>query len=187
MNTHQSAQSGFAYAHIFENEERGIERGLFWNFYLDLSTGDEDTGDAIQSLSCDWLSFPPRRWSEMTGAALADCKRPDLVECTAYRDGEHHWIKLEDLRIRSVQASGDFDIELVGLLCSTDAGSEPDLNLVIQAKIQFQGIFVVPANLKPPPTTLAAAAKIAGSVTDIEFYEAPLWDRFRYVFRPRVP
>jgi len=186
VNTQTSEHGGFVYAHIFENEAHGIARGLFWNIFIQMAANREEGSFAIQSLSCEWLSFPVGPWSQLCGLTLADCIQPNLVECTVYRDGEHHWVQLEDLRILAVEANGNFEIELVGSIPAADAGTEADLNLTIGASLPFQGIFVVPSNLKPPPSTPLAASEIVQSFTDIGAYEAPVWDRFRYVFRPRL-
>lgn len=174
------------YGHVFENLRTGLGRDLFWNIFIDLQQGGDDVDGAIQSISCDWLTFAARRWSDLNGLSLSDCRQPNLVECSVYRDSEHQWARLESLSIRSGAGLGQSSLTLSLAASSATVGATSAVQLDVECELRFEGIVVVPANLTPSPTTTEEAAKIVAEFADLAALQSPIWDRFRYVFRPSV-
>ena len=172
------------HGHVFENPRTGLDRNLFWNLFIDLGQDGEEDAGAIQSISCDWLTFAARRWSDLDGASLSDCRQPALVECSIYRDAEHHWAHLDSLSIRSDAAAGKSTVSLTLHVPPGSNGVAAADMLAVECEVRFEGIIVVPGNFASPPATPDDAAKLVAEFADTGALRPPVWDRFRYVFGP---
>ncbi len=170
---------GTIYAHLYENARTGLARNLFWNLAITLA----DRTDRIESVQCEWLTFGARTWTDLGGLSLADCCNSELVECSYYRDNEHHWARLGALAFAAGRP-----LETLAVSLSAGAqtgGSRADLNL--ECPVAFEGFIVVPANLSPAPATPEEARRALEPYVDTKRLAKPIWDRFRYVFRPVEP
>ena len=178
--------SGTIYAHVFENLSAGIPRNLFWNLGIDLGLSSEEVADQIQSISCSWMTLAPRRWRDLDGLSLSDCLQPSIIECTFYRDSEHHWADLDAFSLRCTKEVGHLDMVLSLHTPSVTVDNESAIRMNVECEAIFDGIIVVPGNLKPSPTTPEEAIKVASEFADIGAFQEPIWDRFRYIFRPAL-
>jgi len=184
MRGHEAMRAGAAtiYGHVFENPRVGLVRNLFWNLFIDLDQSGEDGDGAIQSISCDWLTFAAHRWSDLDGVSLSDCRQPALIECSIYRDSEHHWAHLDSFSIRSGAAVDRSNVTLT-LHLPPESNSETAADrLDVECEVRFEGIIVVPGNFTSPPATPADAAILVAEFADLGALRPPIWDRFRYVF-----
>src|SRR5262245_921322 len=101
---------GLLWAHLFENKSAGMPRQTYWGLHV---SALQSNGSEVESINCDWLTFPVRHFGQIADVSLDDCLHPDLVECTVYRDAEHHLVKLERLAFEAAEAGNRFTARLV--------------------------------------------------------------------------
>jgi hypothetical protein len=178
------------YAYVAENPVDGVKRGLFWSLYVTLPRcddtepdGDEES-DSFRSFIIDGLAFPLRRWQELYGLSLANAVHLQLIQCSAYRDGEHHDAVLEKLQFLPRQDTDGFTASISMRVPPIRGLTMSEAHISITTELRFDGIFIVPANLNPAPCTPQEVSAMVAAFADLDGYEAPVWDRFRYVMRP---
>jgi hypothetical protein len=173
---------GLLWAHLFENQSMGVPRQTYWGLHVsDL----QSNGCEVESINCDWLTFPVRYLAQLANASRDDCLHPGLVECTVYRDAEHHLVKLQRLTFEGAAGDNELTARLV-LNIPSLAGETAASSLEIECPVRFEGLVVVPGGFQPPPTTAQDIAAIAAPFVDLEKFEAPVWDRFRYLLLPKT-
>jgi hypothetical protein len=61
-------------------------------------------------------------------------------------------------------------------------------NVVLEAEVEasFDGLIVVPDNLNPKPVTPDEATRALKPFADVSAYSSPMFDEFRWIFRPKV-
>ena len=66
------------------------------------------------------------------------------------------------------------------------AGGDENPEMLVQAEtdVTYEGLLIVPGNLKPKPVTPAEAAEVAAQFVDLDSFQAPELDRHRYRLRP---
>jgi hypothetical protein len=172
--------------HIFENESSGIPRGAFWSFDIDFEEVVFDEQPWLTSLQVEWLSWPIRDWRNLDHCTLANVQRPDLIESTIYLAGRHQEFRLDDVSLRHL-GSAEFELGLVGTFAVADlkGRTHGPSRKSFEARTRFTGAIVVPDNLFPKPNLAAAATTELNAFLNVATFEAPVWDRFRFVFPPR--
>ncbi|MES2833148.1 MAG: hypothetical protein V4707_00405 [Pseudomonadota bacterium] len=169
------------YGHLFENPRTGLERNIYWN--LSARTGWLPfTGRLI---GVEWLTFNVRSWTELNAADPADVLRPDRVEASAYIDGQHWSLDLDQLTLKRVGRSADFRIRLRGHVASDQPGPLPRFKFKIERKIRFTGIVVVPESLGLDPSSPEEASAAVSVFIQISNLTNPSpRGGFSYVLRP---
>jgi hypothetical protein len=109
---------------------------------------------------------------------------PRLVECTIYRDGEHHWAELDALAFEASAVGGELTVRAA--LRVSDVNSAVARPIDIQGVVRFEGVIVVPQSFEPVPRTPEDVASIAAPYVDLDALEPPVWDRFRYLLKPKL-
>src|SRR6266478_5239232 len=92
---------GELYAHVFENPSVGVSRNLFWNLRVEFAPVELDGEERDCSLACEWLVWPIRRWTDLSGLGIADVLHPEQVETSFYL-AEHSPARLHELRVTRV-------------------------------------------------------------------------------------
>src|SRR5262245_30579232 len=72
---------GTLLAHLFENRPVGLPRNVYWGLFLSELQGNERGAGEFESVGCDWVTFPVRRFTQLANLSLADCMHPSLIEC----------------------------------------------------------------------------------------------------------
>lgn len=183
-STDVHAVSGEIHAHLFENREAGVPRGLYWNLHLQcepVMSGGE-VWDC--SFAVEWMALDVDRFDALAGVTLARMRDADAIEASLYI-GEHHDVALDRLafdavdggRVR-VRAAGTVRIEGFDDL-DVDA-----CRFELDCDVAFDGVFVVPGNLFPKPGSLSEARDALSPYFDVATLDAGEFQRFKYVFPP---
>jgi len=167
--------SGQLYAHLLNGQ-------LYWTVSIDCEPIEIDEEQWPCGVVCEWLTFPVRRWQELSGLGLAQSSR---YEASFYL-AEHHSLALTVLSLTQIESQSLFRLQLEG---SFDLNGFGSLNgegypLSIDCLAQFSGIYVVPENVADRPSTPEAAGALLAKHFDISGLLFPVWDRFRFVFEP---
>ena len=178
---------GVLRAHLFENEPMGYARAIYWGLYVSELQSIGAQGDGVESINFDWLTFPARRAGQLANLSLDDCLQPNLVECTMYHDGEHHFAEAERLAFKAGAAGGEQLIARIAMHPLTTVRPATPTPFEIECPVRFEGLIVVPQSFDPPLRSPDDAARIAAPYIDLEEFDPPVWDRFRYLFKPKPP
>ncbi len=173
------------YAHVFENPDVGVARGLYWAVTVKCEP-IEWNGEAWPcSVTCEWLQWPIRRWQDLDGVSLQTAIAPLDAECSLYL-AEHNPVRIESLSIRREPNERKFLVGITGAveLFGFDELDGEDIPFFVQGSVEFDGIILIPDNLSPKPSTPTEAAGVVSEFVSVESLKEPRWDRFRYVFEP---
>ncbi|MBI1851485.1 MAG: hypothetical protein HYR85_14185 [Planctomycetes bacterium] len=177
-------ETGTLDAYIHENEKQGLARGLFWNLFIPFERVIVDGAEADTAVLVDWLTWPIRRWVELDGRASTNVLQPDLVEPFFYFF-EHHWATLERLTLRRASASTfDVDVALTVDVPRDDGSLERGVRVETRARVPFEGLIVVSENFEPRLASAEEVVSVASGFLDLEDFQPPRWDRFRWIFAP---
>ncbi|MGK7863741.1 hypothetical protein [Falsiroseomonas sp. E2-1-a4] len=171
-------------AHVFGPRD-DFTRSLFWVLRLgfEVQPDASEAQDAIQAVNCDWMTFPIQDWRRLDGCSAADFVRPSLVECSFYMNGEHFLAGVRSLSIEATSRHAEFCVSLdIDVPCGDDLDPLPPLHF--DAVVRFESCLVVPENLHPKVENEAEAAALLAGFTDLASLATPVWDRFRFVFKP---
>ncbi|NGM21386.1 hypothetical protein G3576_15285 [Roseomonas stagni] len=170
---------GYIYAHVARVHE-GADNQLFWGLHVAL-----DSSDHVLAVSCDWMTLAMASWRGLGELSLSDVVKPELMGCSFYIDGEHLLARLLSLSVTAGEKPATFHATLSMEVPTADGGASlPPLD--IEAALRFDGYIVVPGNITPPISDEEAATRLLGTLIDTTSVAAPVWDRFRFVFAPRL-
>jgi hypothetical protein len=177
---------GHCYCYLFENQLTGISRGVFWSFevsFEDLVVAGESWP---VSLLVEWLTWPIRDWRELERCTLASVERSGLPESSIYLGGAHQGFQLDDLSLTHLGCA-TFRLTVLGTFSVTDPTGQKHGPVCksLEASVPFTGAVVVPENLSSKPNTAIAATRELAAFLDTDAFDAPKWDRFRFVYPPR--
>lgn len=177
--------NGNMYAHIFENPNVGVARGLYWAVTVDCEPIEWNGEDWPCSVTCEWLQWPIRRWEEIDGVGLETTIAPVDAECSFYL-AEHNPVRIKSLSISREPNKNQFLVCISGAveLLGFDELDGEDIPFFVQGRVDFDGIILIPDNLSPKPSTPTDAIDILSEFLSMESLKEPRWDRFRYVFEP---
>ena len=163
----------------------GVARGLYWSLTLPCASVEWEGEEWETSLACEWLRWPVRNWTQLNGASLVSAVHPEEAECSFYF-AEHHPVKLEALSIVRVQGTLRFQVQARGSLDLNGHGhlDGREIQFSLEGEAEFEGLIVVPDNLFPKPINPLEASAALSPFIDLDNFEPPEWDRFRYVLAP---
>lgn len=170
---------GILWAYLCENKSVGLHRDVYWGLSLSELHGKEVEAGELEAINCEWLTFPVRRLVQLTEISLDDCLHPNLVECSIYLNSEHHLVRLESLSFKGITSDAELTVH-----AALSPNSGADAPLPFKGVVRFEGLIVVPQSLEPSPKTLEEAARLAARYVDLDTLKPPVWDRFRYLFKP---
>jgi hypothetical protein len=145
--------NGDIHAHVFENSRIRLARNLFWNLCVDFEPVTRDDEEWSCSLLVDWLTWPVRRWQDIDGMVLGQVSHPELVECSLYLFGEHHWATLRHLRLIRTERN-NFLAEVDAVADVDTDGGRRSVSVSTVCPGVFSGIIVIPGSLEPKPATV---------------------------------
>jgi hypothetical protein len=160
------------FGHVFENSRTGLARGLFWNLSIDcqpIRHGDETLHCSI---SCDWLTWPMRRWPSLDGRSLDTTNASAEVEASVYLN-DHFWLRVQSLAIHRIPATARFVVTIAGGFDLDGWGDLDGDNIPISARCEaeFEGLVALGANFEPPISgTAALNAAIAPFIDLADFH-----------------
>lgn len=177
---------GELYAHVFENAATGLPRRLYWCLHVDFAPLQDGGELWTCSFGIEWMQWPVRRWSEVSGLGLAELHEPRLVESSLYVF-EHHPAKLERLHLER-RDGARFELSVAAVVPFATGGlTMTDLRLETRVELDFGGVVIVPDNLWPKPASAREAAAVAAEHLSLDDLTEPELDGHRYVLRPRSP
>lgn len=153
---------GTLYAHLFENPDTGLARGLFWSFSLPCAPVSWAGDEFDCSVSCEWLQWPITDWTRLDGMTLATSVDPGAAECSVYL-ADHHDVRLASLAVRRIAGTLRFAVELTGSfdLHGFDELDATDLPLAWRGEVEFTEVLVARSLLPKPADADEARAMLA--------------------------
>jgi hypothetical protein len=178
------AVGGELYAHVFENARTGLPQSLYWSVTIAFEPVVIAGSPWETSMTCEWLAWPIRRWTQLDGRSLDEVLELDLVETSFYL-AEHQLGSASRLQFRrSDGAKFDVAFEMEFDLVLPDGGNLRGVTVKGTTSVPFDGVYVLPKNLsRSPDTEVLATDALAEFLNPADFHPAS-WDRFRYVFSP---
>ena len=68
----------------------------------------------------------------------------------------------------------------------TGDDADPAMRVRATADVTYTGLIVVPGNLDPKPTGLEEVTRVAAEFAELNGYETPEQQGFRYLLRPNI-
>lgn len=183
-STDVHAISGEIHAHLFENRETEVPRGLYWNLHLHcepVMSGGEAWDCAF---AVEWMALDAHRFDALAGTTLAGMRDADAIEASLYI-GEHHDVALERLAFDAIDAA-HVRVRAAGTV-RIDGFDDLDVDACrfeLDCEARFEGVFVVPGNLFPKPVSLKDARDVLSPYFDVATLDGGEFQRFKYVFAP---
>ncbi|WP_157315104.1 hypothetical protein [Chitinibacter sp. GC72] len=175
---------GEIYAHLFENVAYGIERDVYWSITIPCASIKWSGEEWETALTCEWLQWPIQNWVLLNGANIGLATNPSIVECSFYLT-EHIPVAIKDITLTRIDDSTHFVVGISGQMELEGFGELDGISqFTIHSEVVFQGVAVVPDNLFPKPVTEADATNVLSSFINVDNLNAPIWDKFRYLFTP---
>ena len=174
--------------HLFENPRTGVPLGIYWSFEVDFEPLVDDDGDEWPcNILIEWLSWPLQRWRQLDGCSLQTATPDVQPEVSVYAFSQHQTVSHAtfDLKIRGphgahIQGAVVLDLEdLEGEVTS-------NLEITFSADLTFNGLIVVPGNLVRKPSGATEATAALAAFIDMSDFDAPEFDEWRWVFKPRA-
>jgi hypothetical protein len=149
--------SASLFGHVFENSRTGLARGLFWNLSIACQPIRHGTEDMHCEISCDWLTWPMRRWPSLDGQSLDTTNDNAKIEASVYLM-DHFRLRVRSLLIHRIPATARFIVDIDGEFDLNGWGDLDGKNIAIGARCEaeFKGLVALGANFEPPITGAAA-------------------------------
>ncbi len=173
------------YGHVFENSRVGLARGLFWTLSIDcqpIRHGDETLHCSV---SCDWLTWPLRRWPSLDGQSLGTTNDQGKVEASIYLN-DHFWLRVQSLTINRIPASARFTVDIAGDFDLDGWGDLDGKGIAIAAscEAEFEGLVALGANFEPPISGASALNAATAPFIDLAGFHPVIADGESYRWAP---
>ena len=171
------------FLHENSHPQINLPLGLFWDIRVKFEPVEFDGERWDTSLGIGWLTWPVENWQDLSQMDLAKVINPDMVETSIYFVAEHWRVGLRSLSL-SMTGGNRFLLEYA-VEGDIDMGSATARLIADgQCEIDFTGIIVVPGNHPVKPDTPEKACAMVSGFMETENLAEPVFDRFRYVFKP---
>jgi hypothetical protein len=139
------------FGHVFENSSTGQARGLFWNLSIACQPIRKGTEDLHCEISCDWLTWPLRRWPSLHGQSLDTTNDHAKVDASVYLN-DHFWLRVRALTIHRTPATARFIVDIAGAFDLEGSGDldGKDIAIAARCEAEFEGLVALGANFEPP-------------------------------------
>lgn len=133
------------------------------------------------------LRWPIRDWRQLSGQTVTASKDQLHPEASLYLFAQHQPVTSIMLSLRN-QHDERFNVEAKVQVNIDDLEGKTIPNVVLEAEVEasFDGLIVVPDNLNPKPVTPDEATRALKPFADVSAYSSPMFDEFRWIFRPKV-
>lgn len=181
------SDGGKIYAHIFENPNTGLKRGIFWSVTVHFKPIKYADESFRCSTTCEWIPWKAANWLDLHGRHF-DVEYGECGIESSFYSGEHDICTRTRLRLAHkdtcrFHVSVDVIVDFQGC-CGGD--ENPAMPVSARADVPFTGLLVVPANLEPAPANLDEAKEIAAEFVDLATYEEPIRQGHAILFGPRI-
>lgn len=176
---------GVIYSHLFENLYTGVPRDLYWTveFDFDPIVVDGSSWDVVALV--EWLRFPGQRIEKLSNVQFDFDNNDPLLEASFYfveHETPHRTrLTLDHAGNNQVRASLRMEIDFPSHL---DFEETPDMQLQLNSVLHYKGMVLVPQNLNLESPTAAEISALAGEYIDLLSHDPPVFEKFRWVFRP---
>jgi hypothetical protein len=184
------AQEAHIYAHLFENPEMAVPRGVYWSCTIHFGPQREQGADADDeswpcSLMVDWICWQVRDWRELDGKSLEDSSDARPFEASLYFHSQHQPVDDIDLQLEYLgkdrfRIRGRFTADLVDLNGKELSGAFGSFDV----EAHFEGVSVVMENIVPKPLTAVLAASALQPFIDAERFREPQLMPQHWLFAP---
>lgn len=176
---------GTIYGHVFENKSVGLDRQLYWCISLDCDPIRLGDTDVDCSFSTEWIILPVQSWNDLNGVDLTKVRNPELVEASLYL-GEHVAVTLILLKLDRIANTPRFRVHLEASVDIDGFGvlDVRNIHFSLNGEADFEGIVIVPDNLRPRPNTPVKATAVVSAFISLRELGKPEWQRFRFLFPP---
>jgi hypothetical protein len=177
---------GEAYGHVFENVRTGAPRAIYWSFTVNFAPLRYGTASFETAATCEWITWPIRSWHRLAGNNLSTSDRLVEPEASFYLE-EHNMADHAELEVCGVKGTMlNVRLSLRANIEGLDGETYPDAEITTSTQIPFVGIYVLPDNLFPKPSSQAEATACLAQFIDADEFLPPEWEGFRFTFRPRA-
>jgi hypothetical protein len=173
------AERGEIYGYIHENPLVGMERGLYWNIFVELAPIKFDGEIWDCAILADWLNLTINNVRELDGVTLDSVTNRELVEASFYL-AEHHPARLDSLTIFRHPGSVELTVSLRGVFDFGWNLKSCTVPFDIRCPLEFKGV-LVPEDLDPKPEGPDDASAIVSQFISTSGLKAPITADFRYV------
>lgn len=179
------ATGGDLSCHVFENSLAGIPRDLYWCATLNFAPINY-CGELFKcSATIEWFRIAERDFRQIKNLEFSFDDSDSLVEASFYMSGHD---RATSASMSLSYLGGDrfrLGVDMLANFLGYDDGdADPSLPIVGVADVSYFGLIMVPGNLEPQPGTVDGVLAVAGEFIDLNLYEAPQPQGFRYVLKP---
>lgn len=180
------ARGGHIYSHIYENATAGIARAHFWSITVDFDPIDYADESWDCSMTCEWLRFDTKRWTDI-GRSLLSLPADDPFAESSFYMTEHDLASSTKLTIKHSNANR-FHVRLsmvVDFHGYIGDDANPEMLIAADTEIEYSGLSIVPDNLFPKPSTSDLAKDVASHFVDVGMYDEPVLQGHRFILKPK--
>lgn len=143
---------GEIYCHVFENENVGLKRNLFWSITVRFAPIRYGGAEQGCSMTCEWIVLPIRSWKELDGLQLEVDYGEAGTESSFYM-AEHHFgshtrLSLSHQARNVFRVVMDMQVEFDGYLGGDE---DPAMQVHADALVPFTRLLVLPDNSSRSP------------------------------------
>jgi hypothetical protein len=167
------ASGGQIYAQIFENRHSNFPRQLLWDVSVKFEPVRYGGEDFTASLACGFIPWNFRDWRALAGASFEKQDQKRGAWAGTFYTGDHN--PAHAVRLRLETRKGErfhVTIEMrVDLPEYDHFDQKHEARVAASLEIPFVGLYVVPENLFPKPTTLTDVQNVAAEFVDLGLYQ----------------
>lgn len=167
-------KGGEIYCHIFENDNIGLARCLFWSITVDFAPVKYGENEFSCSMTSEWIPWPVRDWRELDGKLLDVDYGENGIESSFYMTehdtGTHTKLVLHRSGENVFTVCWDMLVDFHGFY---GGDANPAMPVHAEVDVQYIGLLITPDNLSPKPTTPTMLRTVASEFVDLTVYEGP--------------
>jgi len=179
------AERGEIYGYIHEDAPVGMERGLYWNIFVELAPFKFDGEIWDCAILVDWLNLTINTVRELDGVTLDSVTDKELVEGSFYL-AEHHPARVDELSISRPAGSSALTVSLRGEFEFYWNLKSRTVPFDIQCPVKLRGVLVTPENLDPKPLGPGDVSAIISQFISTTGLKTPIRDDVRYIMAPET-
>ena len=180
------ATGGELSSHVYENRSTSVPRDLYWSASLNFAPLNY-CGESLEcSATVEWLRIPNRNFRDINQTRIKFGEDDPISEASFYMS--RHDVARTAMMTLSYLDDDRFRLALemtVDFLGYDEGDENPNLYVTGEADVTYTGLIIVPDNLSPKPTTETDVLGIAEAFADLDCYQKPIHQGFRYLLPPQ--
>lgn len=185
---HLESLGGEVYCHIFENENTGLQRGLFWSVTLDVNPPTKHMQGDSSSISCEWMRWSVRNWQDLCVNREAFDWNDSEKEASLYWLG-YHAAKNATVSVRRQNQKGSmFHVHInMDVVYTEDSLANLAISTVVESSgiVPFTGLIIVPENIGISRDDDRAIDEAVAEYVDPAWFHKKQVTKNGYIFKPK--